>query len=223
MPAAEFPLALCIYLVATTCTEALLLVQSKYEKTHHKLQQKKRPPSYRKFCVDFKNEKFTKINRVEPFQISHFILGPWEKILKNIAIYIFFTIMKNISLFTTNMGSNYFHTQYKIMWMSGWLITKLFEGLHREICKLKEKIIFHFILLHDSVFPIILSIFNRYDWLMAWTVSLELMHVMNSRKHIYETYFLTYIHYCYPIPPKFQSYIESHKWHLLIEKFLQNV
>ena len=38
-------------------------------------------PSCRKFCVDFKNEKFTKINRVEPFQISHYILGPWEKLL----------------------------------------------------------------------------------------------------------------------------------------------
>ena len=39
-------------------------------------------PSCRIFCVDFKNEKFTKINRVEPFQISHYILGPWEKLLK---------------------------------------------------------------------------------------------------------------------------------------------
>ena len=100
------------------------------------------PPFCRKFCVDFKNEKFTKINRVEPFQISHYILGPWEKLLKHIAIYIFFTIMKNISLFTTNMVYIYFHTQYKIMWMAGWLITKLFEGLHTEICKIKEKYFF---------------------------------------------------------------------------------
>ena len=41
---------------------------------------RKWPPSCRKFCVDFKNEKFTKINQVEPFQISHYILGPWEKL-----------------------------------------------------------------------------------------------------------------------------------------------
>ena len=50
------------------------VVQSKYEKTHHKLQQKtKLPPSCRKFCVDFKNRNFTKINRVEPFQISRYL------------------------------------------------------------------------------------------------------------------------------------------------------
>ena len=47
--------------------------------------------------------------------------------------------MKNISLFTTNMVYIYIHTQYKIMWMAGWLITKVFEGLHTEICKFKEK------------------------------------------------------------------------------------
>ena len=71
--------------------------------------------------------------------------------------------MKNISLFTTNMVYIYFHTQYKIMWMAGWLITKHFEGLHTEIYKFKENM-FNLILLHDSVFLIILSIFNRYDW-----------------------------------------------------------
>ena len=38
----------------------------------------------------------------------------------------------------------YIHTQYKIMWMAGWLITKVFEGLHTEICKFKENI-FHYI------------------------------------------------------------------------------
>ena len=50
----------------------------------------KLPPSCRKFCVDFKNEKFTKINRVEPFQISYYIVGPWEKLLKkNSNLYFF--------------------------------------------------------------------------------------------------------------------------------------
>ena len=76
---------------------------------------------------------------MEPFQISYYILGPWEKLLKKIAIYIFFTIMKNISLFTTNMVYIFFYAQYKIMWMAGLLITKLFEGLHTEICKFKGK------------------------------------------------------------------------------------
>ena len=58
-------------------TRISYIVQSKYEKTHHKLQQKhKWPPSCRKI------KKFTKINRVEPFQISHYVLGPWEKLLK---------------------------------------------------------------------------------------------------------------------------------------------
>ena len=63
--------------------------------------------------------------------------------------------MKNIYLFTTIMVYIYFHTQYKIMWMAGWLITKLFEGLRTEICKFEEKIFFRLISLHDSVFVII--------------------------------------------------------------------
>ena len=48
------------------------------------------PPSCRKFCVDFKNEKFTEINLVEPFQISHYILEPWEKLLKKTSNLYFF-------------------------------------------------------------------------------------------------------------------------------------
>ena len=64
----------------------------------------------------------------------------------------FFTIMKNISLFTTNMVYICFHTQYKIMWMVGWLITKLFEGLHTEICKFKGKY-FSFHLTSRQCFP----------------------------------------------------------------------
>ena len=33
----------------------------------------KEPTSCRRFCVDFKHEKFTKINRVEPFQIPYYL------------------------------------------------------------------------------------------------------------------------------------------------------
>ena len=36
----------------------------------------------RKFCVDFRDKKFTKINPVEHFQISQFLWEPWGKILK---------------------------------------------------------------------------------------------------------------------------------------------
>ena len=125
------------------------------------------PPSYRKFCVDLKNEKFTKINRVEPFQISHYILRPWEKLVKIIAIYVFHNYEKYIFVYKQYMGCNYFHTQYKIMWIAGWLITKLFEGLHRDICKLKEKIVISSYCM-TVFFRIILSIFNRYDCLMAY-------------------------------------------------------
>ena len=39
-------------------------------------------PSCRKFCAEFKNKKFTKINRVEPFQISTYLWGPREKLLE---------------------------------------------------------------------------------------------------------------------------------------------
>ena len=69
--------------------------------------------------------------------------------------------------------------------MAGFLSTELYEGFHTEICKFRENI-FDSILLHGSVFVITLSIFNRYDWLMALNISIELMHVINSIKHIYE-------------------------------------
>ena len=58
------------------------------------------PPSCRKFCVDFKNKKFTKINRVEPFQISHYILGTWGKLLKkNSNMYFFHNYEKYIFVY----------------------------------------------------------------------------------------------------------------------------
>ena len=66
----------------------------------------KLPPSCRKFCVDFKNKKFTKINRVAPFQISQYLWGPWEKLLWKIAFYIFFfRIMQKYMVYI------HYHTQ----------------------------------------------------------------------------------------------------------------
>ena len=85
------------------------------------------PPSCRKLCVDFKNEKFTKIN--------------WEKILNKIAIYIIFTIMKIVSFFTTNLVYICFHTRYMIMRIAGWLIIKLLEELHINM-QIQGKIFF---------------------------------------------------------------------------------
>ena len=105
------------------------VVQSKYEKTHHKLQQKQKwAPSCRKFCVDVKNETFIKINRVAP--------------VKNNNLYFFFTIMKNMSLITTNMVYICSHTQYKIMWMAGWLITKTIWRITHRNMQIQGKIFF---------------------------------------------------------------------------------
>ena len=42
-------------------------------------------PCCREFCEDFRKQKFTKINRVEHFQIAQFLCEPWGKILKKIG------------------------------------------------------------------------------------------------------------------------------------------
>ena len=138
-----------------------------------------------------------------------YILGTWEQLLKKLAIYIFFTIMEKISLFTTNMVDIYFHTQYKNMWMAGWLITKLFEGLHTEICKFKEKY-FSFHLTSRQCFP-----HNFVNIQQIWLVGgLNCFYRTHAYYEQQEThlYFLTYIYpLLLPLPPKFQSYIESYK------------
>ena len=168
------------------------------------------PPSCRKLCVDFKNEKFTKINRVEPFQMSHYIQGPWEKLSKKIAIYILFTIMKNISLLTTNMVYIDFHTQHTIMWMAGWLITKLFEGLHTEICKFKKKY-FSFHLTLRQCFP-----HNFVNIQQIWLVDgLNCFYRTHAWYELQETHLWNIFSDLYPLllplPPKFKSCVESHK------------
>ena len=77
-------------------------------------------PSYRKFCVDFKNEKFTKINRVEHFQISHNILGLWETLLKKIAIY-FFSQLYWKYLFVYNQYALYLFPYPIQDYVAGWM------------------------------------------------------------------------------------------------------
>ena len=167
------------------------------------------PPSCRKFCVDFKNEKFTKIKRVEPFQMSLYVLGPWEKLLKKWQSIFFFTIMKNISLFTTNMVHIYLHTQFKIMWMAGWLITKLFEGLYTEICKFKIKY-FSSHLTSRRCFPHNFVIIQQ----ICLVDGLNCFYKTHACYEQQETHLWNIFSDQYPLllplPPKFQNYIASH-------------
>ena len=44
----------------------------------------------RGFCEDFRKQKFTKIKRVEHFQIAQFLCEPWGKILKKIGFGTFY-------------------------------------------------------------------------------------------------------------------------------------
>ena len=124
--------------------------------------------------------------------------------------------MKNISLFTTNMVYIYFHTQYKIMLMAGWLITKLFEGLHTEICKFKEKH-FSFHLASRQCFPH--NFVNiQQIWLVDGLNCLYRTHACYEQQEAHILNIFTDLNpLLLPLPPKFQSYIESHKQHLLIE------
>ena len=47
-------------------------------------------PCCREFCEDFRKQKFTKINRVEHFQIAQFLCEPWGKILNKIGFGTFY-------------------------------------------------------------------------------------------------------------------------------------
>ena len=121
----------------------------------------KLPPSCRKFCVDFKNKKFTKINRVAPFQISQYLWGPWEKLLWKIAFYIFFSeLCKNIWFISITI-----HNKISCRCLDVWVPNYMKDFTQKYANSRKN--IFYFILLHSSVFVVNLLILNRYDWLMA--------------------------------------------------------
>ena len=47
-------------------------------------------PCCREFCEDFRKQKFTKINRVEHFQMAQFLCEPWGKILNKIGFGTFY-------------------------------------------------------------------------------------------------------------------------------------
>ena len=100
------------------------------------------PPSCRKFCVDFKNEKFTKINRVEPFQISHYILWPWEKLLPiNSNLYFFRNYEKYI--FVYNQYGLYLFPYPIKDYVDGWMANyqTIWRITHRNM-QIQGKIFF---------------------------------------------------------------------------------
>ena len=118
--------------------------------------------------------------------------------------------MKNISFFTTNMVYIYFHTRYKIMWMAGWLITKLFEGLYTDMCKFKAKY-FSFYLTSRQCFP-----FNFVNIQQIWLVDgLNYFYRTHACYEQQETHLWNIFYDLYPLllplSPKIQSYVESHK------------
>ena len=132
------------------------------------------PPSCGKFYVDFKHKKCKKnqpsgtfSNFKKSMRTLRKTIGKWHSIFLS-------ELWQNILLFTTNMiyiyRHNmiyiYRHTLWKYIWMAGFLINKLFQGLHTKYANSKKNI-FHFIVLHDSIFLIPLSIFNRTNWLIA--------------------------------------------------------
>ena len=142
-------------------------------------------PYRRKFCLDFKNKKFTKINRVEPFPISTYLWGPREKLLENNNILYFFqNYEKNLYLQAIWFISITIPYKRSCRWLDVWVPNYMKDFTQKYANSRKN--IFDFILLYGGVFAITLSILNRYDWLMASNLSIELMHVINSMKHIYE-------------------------------------
>ena len=70
---------------------------------------------YRKFSVDFRNQKFTKINRVKHFQIAQLLREPWGKILKK-NIRCFLTIWTNTCILNINMVYVYHQTAKNFIW-----------------------------------------------------------------------------------------------------------
>ena len=86
------------------------------------------PPSCREFLCRFQKWKVYQNQPSGTF--SNFILyiRTLRKTIEKKNNLFFFTIMKNVSLFTINMVYIYFRTQYTIMWMAGWLITEQFKG-----------------------------------------------------------------------------------------------
>ena len=123
-------------------------------------------PSCRNFCVDFKNKKFTKINRVVPFQISTFLWGPREKLLeKNNILYFIQNYEKDLYLQAIWFISITIPYKRLCRCLDVWVPNYMKDFTQKYANSRKN--IFDFILLYGGVFVKTLSILNRYDWLMA--------------------------------------------------------
>ena len=127
----------------------------------------KLPPSCREFCVDFKNKKFTRSNQVKPFQISKYLWGPREKPLGQNSILYFFQNYEKIYLYLQPIWFISITIPYEVLskWLDVW-VPNYMKDFTQKYANSGENI-FDFILPHGSVFIITMSIFNRYDWLMA--------------------------------------------------------
>ena len=141
--------------------------------------------------------------------MSKNLWGSWEKLLENGILY-----------FCQNCDKIYFYIRpiwfisIAIIWfisiaipyenIFGWLdfwLTNYFKD-YTQICKFKENI-FHSIVLHDSIFFIPLSIFNRNNWLKAYNLPHSFYKETRLWKIITDLYPLLP-----PLSPKFQSYVE---------------
>ena len=81
------------------------------------------------FSVNLRNQKFTKINRVEQFQIAQLLRGPWGKYWKN-RIQCFLSIWTNTCIFQINMVHINHQTVKNCIWKIYCVMDKLFVGLN---------------------------------------------------------------------------------------------
>ena len=163
-------------------------------------------PSCREFCVYFKNEKFTKTNRVEPFQISLYILGHWEKLLKKWQS-IFFSQLWKIYLYLQPIWFIYISIPNSRL--CGWLITKLFEGLYTEICKFKIKY-FSSHLTSRRCFPHNFVIIQQICLVDGFNCFYKTHACYEQQEAHLWNIFSDQYPLLLPLPPKFQNYIASH-------------
>ena len=94
-------------------------------------------PSCRKFYVNFKNKKFTKINRVEPFQTSTYLWGPREKLY-------FFRIMKKKNLYLQAIWFISITIPYKRLcrWLDVW-VPNYMKDFTQKYANSRKNIWFH--------------------------------------------------------------------------------
>ena len=145
----------------------IAIVQSKYEKTHHKLQQKQN--CYHlvgNFVSISKIKSLPKSTEWNLFKFRHIYDDPEKNYWKKIIFYIFFRIMKT-NLYLQAIWFISITIPYKRLcrWLDVWVPNYMKDFTQKYANSRKN--IFDFILLYGGVFIITLSILNRYNWLMA--------------------------------------------------------